>query len=97
MTTQAETRLLKKIAQFFEEINFEFTSPGTPQKNGEIKWVFVTYISWMRTMMDHAGLYKNIKNGICSKCAATTKLENIMVNPHEEKCGHEKFYVRMPD
>ena len=20
-----------------------------------------------------------------------------MVNPHEEKCGHEKFYVRMPD
>ena len=26
----------------FEEIKFEFRSPGTPQKNGVVEWVFDT-------------------------------------------------------
>ena len=52
----------------------------------------------MHAMMAHIGLHENLKNGIWPKCAATkTKLENIMVNPHEEKIAHKKFYERMPD
>ena len=44
-------------------------------------------------MMAHTKIHENIKTSLCKKCAATaTKLENIMVNPHEEKCFHERFY-----
>ena len=49
-------------------------------------------------MMTHPVIYKNVKTGIWSKCAATaTKLKNIMVKPHETKCAHEKFYSNMAD
>ena len=52
----------------------------------------------MRVMMVHEGLHENIKTGIWPECAATTtKLENIKVNPHKEKCAHEKFYGKIPD
>ena len=43
--------------------------------------------------MAHTGLHENLKAGIWPKCAAnTTKLENIMVNPHEEKYANKKIY-----
>ena len=49
-------------------------------------------------MMAHARLHENLNTGICPECAATaTKLSNIMVNPHKEKCAHEKFYGKIPD
>ena len=43
--------------------------------------------------MAHTGLHENLKTGLWPKCAATSsKLENIMVNTHKEKCAHKKFY-----
>ena len=49
-------------------------------------------------MMAQTGMYKYLKTGLWPKCAAiATKHKNIMVNPHEEKCVHEKFYIKMPD
>ena len=72
-------------------------SPGTPQQNSAVNWGFITLYSQMRVMMAQAGKYENLKTGLWPKCAATaTKLENIMVNPHEEKCAHEKFYGKIP-
>ena len=68
-------------------------SPGTPQKSGVVEWGFATFYSRIRAIMVHAGLHENLKTGLWQECVATaTKLENIMVNPHEEKCVHEKFY-----
>ena len=85
-----ENKTLKEsCAKTFEEINFEFTSPGIPQRNGIIERVFATTYSWMRVMMPHLGLNENLKTGIWTKCVATaTKLENIMINQHKEKCAH---------
>ena len=60
MKNQEKTRLLKKIAQKNEEINFEFISPGTPQKNGVIEQGFAAIYYWIHTMMDHSGLPENI-------------------------------------
>ena len=75
-------------AKTFEEINFEFASPGTPQQNGVIEHGFNTLYSWMGVMMDHVGLYEKLRTGLYPKSVSTaTKLENIMVNPHEEKCA----------
>ena len=49
-------------------------------------------------MMMHAGLHENVKTGMWPECAATaSKLKNIMVNPQEEKCAHEKIYRKLPD
>ena len=52
----------------------------------------------MREMMAHAELYEKLKIGLWTKYVATvTKLENIMVNLHEEKCAYNKFYGQMID
>ena len=46
-------------------------------------------------MMTDVRLHEKLKAGIWPKCTATvTKLENIMLNPHEDKCAHEKFYEK---
>ena len=90
--------LEENFAKNTEEIDFEFTSSGTPQKNSVVKRVFATIYSQMRAMMVRASLHQNLKNGLCLKWAATTtKLENIMVNPHREKCAHDKLYRKIPD
>ena len=48
--------------------------------------------------MVQAGLHKNLRTDLCPECTATTtKLENIMVNPHEEKWKHENFYGKIPE
>ena len=49
-------------------------------------------------MMAHTKLHENLSTDLWPKCATTTtKPENIMVNPHEEKCAHKKFYGKIPD
>ena len=49
-------------------------------------------------MMVHALLHEKLSTVLWPECAATaTKLENIMVNPDEEKCAHEKLYGEIPD
>ena len=53
---------------------------------------FATIYYQMRATMVHTVLHENLKTGLWPKCAATsTKLENIMVKPHEENFSHEKF------
>ena len=63
--------LKENYAINFGEINFEFTSPRTPQKNGVIERVFSTLCSRMSVMVDHARLHENINNVIWHECAAT--------------------------
>ena len=93
-----EDKTIKEnCAKNFEEIKFEFTSPGTPQKNGVVERGFATLYSLMHAIMEHAGMHENLKTGLWSECASTaTKLENIVVKPHEEKCPYEKFYRKIP-
>ena len=91
-------KTLKNCTKRFEEIKFEFTSPGTPQKNGVVEGGFATLYYQMHAMMAHVGIQENLKNGLWPEWGATaTKLENIMVNPDEEKCAHEKLYGEIPD
>ena len=48
--------LEENCANNSEEIKFEFTSPSTPQQNGMVEQIFSKLYSWVRTMMNHAGL-----------------------------------------
>ena len=73
-------------------------SSGTPHQNGVIGWIFATLYFQMHVMMANTGLHENLKAGLWTEFAATaTKLENIMVNPNEEKCSSKKFYGKIPD
>ena len=84
MKKQVKIRLSKK--KNFQEIKFEFTSLGNPQQNGMLERIFATLHSGMCVMMTQAGLHENLKTGLWPECAATTtKLKNILVNPHKEK------------
>ena len=96
MKKQVKIRLSKK--KNFQEIKFEFTSLGNPQQNGMLERIFATLHSVMCVMMTQVGLHENLRTGIWPDCAATaTKLENIMVNPHKNKCSHENFYGKILD
>ena len=63
-----------------------------------LEQVFDTLYYRMSAMMTHVGIYENLNTGIWTKFAATaTKLENVIVNPHKDKCAHEKFHGKIPD
>ena len=94
-----ENKIIKEnSAEKLEEIKFKFISPVTPQKNGVVEQGFYTLHYQMRAMTAYVVIHENLKNGLRHKCAATpTKLENIIVKLHKEKCAHKKFYWKIPD
>ena len=52
----------------------------------------------MHMMMNHRVLNEKLNTDLWPECAeTTTKLENILVNLHKEKCAHKKFYGKIPD
>ena len=83
-----ENKTLKENwAKNFEEIKFEVTSSGTPQKNGVVEREFATIYSRMCAMMAQVVLHENLNTALWPKCAATTtKPRKIMVNPHKKMC-----------
>ena len=92
MTTQAKTRLSKKLRLKIEEINFDLTPPNTPQKNDMIEQIFATLYSRMRLIIAHTVLHENLKTGIWIKCAEnTTNFVNIVVKPHRGNGAYEKL------
>ena len=85
-----ENKTLENLCEMFKKIKVEFTSPVTPQQNGVVEGGFYTLYPRILMMMAHVGIHENFKTGICPECVVTmTKLINIMVKPHEEKCAHE--------
>ena len=67
--------LEENCAKHFDEIDFEFTSPGNPQQNVMLEQAFATLYSRMRAMMAHAVLHEKLNTGVWSEFAATaTKL-----------------------
>ena len=65
----------ESFVKTFEEIDFEFTPPGTPQKNMMIERVFDTLYYRMHVMMAPIVIHKNLKTGLWTEYAATvTKL-----------------------
>ena len=76
--------LKENCAKNSDEIKLEFTSPGTPQKNGMAEQGFSTLYYRMSMMMSHMGIHENLKTDIWTNCMAiATKLENTTVNPHK--------------
>ena len=50
-----------------------------------IERVFDTLYSWIHKMVMHSGVYDNLNTELWPECtSAVIKIENIMVNLHEE-------------
>ena len=46
-------------------------------------------------MIVNSGRHENLKTDLCPKfVAATTEIENIIINPHEEKYVYKSSMVR---
>ena len=68
-------------------IQFEFTPPGTPQRNGRIERKFATYYGRIWACYKAANIKESdLKYGVWAECANTVaKLDNILTNstkPH---------------
>ncbi len=78
-------------------INFEFTSPYTPQQNGVVERRFQTLYGKVRAMLNCARLTKHLRSGLWAQSADTaTKMECLLVEKEGEISPYEKFYGKRP-
>jgi hypothetical protein len=94
-----ENLTLQEELQADEHINvqFEFTAPHTPQKNGKVERKFATLWGKVRAMLNAAKLPWNIRNRLWAQCAnLATQLENILVNPHTKTTAYKALHGKHP-
>ena len=52
----------------------------------------------MHLTMVHVGLHYNLKAGLRTEYMTTaTKIEDFMVNTHEQKFAYDKLYIKITD
>jgi len=74
-------------------VQFEYTSPGTPQQNGRVERKFATLYGRVRAMLNGAKLTSVLRKGLWTECASTaTKNECLMLEHGQEKPRHTRFY-----
>ena len=67
-------------------ISFEYTGPGTPQKNGVVERALVTAMGRARAMMNHAGFTMAKRQQLwCEAKQTATLLDNILVQDGAKK------------
>ena len=70
----------------------EFTSPNTPEQNGQVERSFATLWGRVRAMLNNSGVDPDLRTELWAECAATaTKLCN-MLSKSDGKSPFEKFY-----
>ena len=72
---------------------FEFTAPGTPQRNSVVERKVPTLVGRARAMLIQAGINSKEKGGFwCEVISTATNLDNIMVRPDRTKPPYTLFY-----
>ena len=78
-------------------IEFEFTSPGTPQHNAYVERAFPTLMGRGRAMMNHAGFTEKMRHLLwCEAASTATKLDNVITNSEGNECAYKTFYKQDP-
>jgi hypothetical protein len=71
--------LKSKIEAEGLSIKLEFTSPETPEQNGQVERSFATLWGRVRAMLTRAGVPQELREKLWAECASTaTKLSNII-------------------
>ena len=74
-------------------IIFEFTAPGTPQRNSVVERKIPTLMGRSRAMMLTAGFSQQDKRKFwCEVISTASKLDNIMVRKDRTKPPYSRFY-----
>jgi hypothetical protein len=74
-------------------IRFEYTAPGTPQRNGVAERKFATLFSRVRAMKIAAGVDMKTRTKLWAESAnCATDMDNIIVRKHGQKTPYEVFY-----
>lgn len=94
MDNAGENLDFKKVAELeFPWIDFELTSPGTPQQNGKAERKFATLFRYAKAMLNDGGFDMNKRQGLWAEAAGTaTRLHNLLVNENETESPYKKFY-----
>ena len=81
---------------------FEFTAPGTPQKNSVVERKIPTSMGRARAMLIQAGMNTKEKGEYwCEVISTATNLDNIMVRPDRTKppftlfCNKDVKYMKL--
>jgi hypothetical protein len=81
-------------------VSFEYTSPETPEQNGQVEKSFATLWGRVRAMLNCSGVPQEMRDKLWAECASTaTLLSNVMSrkdgkSPHEAFHGKEAGYSR---
>ena len=92
-----ENKLLEKESKNNKlYLDFEWTAPGTPQQNGKVERKFATLFGYTRSVLNDAGMTKNMRKGLWTEAAAAvTFVHNLTV---KNKCTpYQKFFKTRPD
>jgi len=74
-------------------VEFEYTSPNTPQHNGKVERKFATLYGRIRAMLNAAGLDGNLRQKLWAEAANTATIcDGIMVPRRGIKPPYEQFY-----
>ena len=78
-------------------INFEFSGPRTPQRNGKVERKFQTFFGRIRAMLNSAGFTDQVRSGVWAECAMTvTFLSNITSIKNKMICPHQLLFGSKP-
>jgi hypothetical protein len=78
-------------------IQFEYTSPGTPQRNGRVERKFATLYGRVRAMYDFANVEESIRVGTWTECANTAfDIDNLIVSNNKPVSSYPSFYEEDP-
>ena len=84
--------LKNKLEKEGIDIKIEFTTPNTPEQNGQVERSFATLWGRVRAMLNHSGVTASLRDELWAECASTaTKLCNIL-SRKERKSPNEMFY-----
>jgi hypothetical protein len=93
-----ENRSLDKACQEARlGIQFEFTAPGTPQRNGRVERKFATHYGRVRAMFNHAGLIGDVRIGVWTECANLSQdIDNITTSENQPVSSYRLFMQKDP-
>jgi hypothetical protein len=78
-------------------VQFEYTTPETPQQNGYIKHTFTTLYGKTRAMMNQAEFTFLLHHKMWVFCADyATHLENMLLHPKHISTLYELFHGLLP-
>jgi hypothetical protein len=76
-------------------IQFEFTTPDTPEYNGKVERKFATLYGRVRAMLNSARLTKRLREGLWAEAASTAQqLENALVTDKRDQPSYNQFFKK---